>query len=207
MSAENLLAIALAFFVVTVSPGPANLSLAAVAMSVGRRAGLHMSLGLALGLAFWGVIAATGFGALLHASSTALTVLKVAGALYLIWLAWCSARSALAPTPHVSVSTTGGRWFWRGLVLNLSNPKAVVAWMAALSMGLAHDAATSALTTATLVCMTLGLVNYVAHAMVFSLPRIMETYTRFRRQVEATVAALFALAGLALLRSALTRAP
>ena len=51
---DSLAAIALAFFIVTVSPGPANIAVATVAMSSGRRGGLLFGLGLSVGLAFWG---------------------------------------------------------------------------------------------------------------------------------------------------------
>ena len=79
---ESLAAIVLAFFIVTVSPGPANIAAATVAMSAGRRPGLIFGLGLSFGLAFWGLVAATGMGALLQSTTTALTVLKIFGELY-----------------------------------------------------------------------------------------------------------------------------
>ena len=53
---ENMLAIALAFFVVTISPGPANIAVATVSMHSGRRAGLVFGLGLSIGLAVWGTL-------------------------------------------------------------------------------------------------------------------------------------------------------
>ena len=75
----ELLSVALAFVVVTVSPGPANIALATTAMHAGRRTGLLFGAGLAVGLAFWGLVAATGLGAVLQASASMLVVLKLAG--------------------------------------------------------------------------------------------------------------------------------
>ena len=200
----DLLPVAAAFLVVAVSPGPANLALAGIALRDGRRAAMLFAAGLALGLAAWGVVAATGIGALLQASATALTVMKLAGGLYLLWLALGAARSAArpgAPAPSRGVRAP----FLAGLMLNLSNPKAVAAWMAALSMGLGAGDEAGTLALATVLCALIGLGNYVGHALLFSLPGPTAVYARCRRGVEAAMAALFALGGLALLRSALVR--
>jgi threonine efflux protein len=203
---ESLLAIAAAFFVVAVSPGPANIAVATVAMHSGRRPGLLFGLGLSIGLAFWGVVAATGLGVMLQNTATFLTLLKLLGGAYLIWLAIQSGRSAARKTVAAQENATQqGRWLWRGLLLNLSNPKAVVAWMAALSMGLGQETDARAVAAATLVCMGIGFANYAGYALTFSLPGFMAGYRRLRRWIDGAVAGLFALAGFGLIRSALTR--
>lgn len=201
----DLIPIALAFSVVAVSPGPANIAVATIAMQHGRRASMRFGAGLGMGLAFWGVVAATGLGAVLQSSAIALTVLKVLGGLYLIWLAWQSCRSAARPSGVSAAPKGQSRWFLGGLMLNLSNPKAVVAWMAALSVGLADNDAAAQLAVSTALCMVLGFGNYFGHALAFSMPGFMAAYQRARRWIEGTVAALFALAGFGLLRSALSR--
>lgn len=202
---DGLVATLLAFFVVTVSPGPANIAVSAVSAGLGRRKGLLYGSGLTLGLAFWGVIAATGIGAVLHTATHFLVALKVFGGLYLLWLALQSARSAVMPKVQAGAESERGLWFWRGLMLNLSNPKAVVAWMAALSMGLGVDADPASLVFTTVACMALGAVNYAGYALIFSAPGAMKAYGRARRWIDGTVAFLFAGAGLGLLRSALAR--
>jgi threonine efflux protein len=202
---ENLMSVALAFFVVTVSPGPANIAVATVAMSSGRRRGLVFGAGLSFGLALWGIVAATGMGAVLQGSTTVLTILKVLGGLYLLWLAFQSGRSALTRKNVAHNVPSEGRWFTRGLVLNLSNPKAVVAWMAALSMGLGADDNSWDVIAATLVCVALGFVNYAGYAIAFSLPGFMAGYRRLRRWIDGVVAGLFAIAGMGLIRSVFSR--
>lgn len=202
---ESLTAIAAAFFVVTVSPGPANIAVAAVAMHSGRGPALRFGLGLSIGLAFWGMIAASGLGIVLQSVTTALAALKVLGGLYLLWLAILSARSAARSTTMTPSPGWQGNWFTRGLALNLSNPKAVVAWMAALSMGLGQDTGVGSVFAATSLCMALGLGNYIGHAMLFSLSGPMAGYRRWRRWIDGLVAGLFALAGFSLVRSAFAR--
>jgi len=199
---ENLVSIALAFFIVTVSPGPANIAVATVAMRSGRRCGLIFGAGLSFGLAFWGLIAATGMGALLQGSVSLLMVLKILGGLYLLWLAFRSARSALKESEPGHLIEKQGWWFMRGLVLNLSNPKAIVAWMAALSMGLGAGDSGGQIMVAMLVCVALGVGNYTGYAVAFSLPGFMNGYQHWRKRIDGTVAGLFSLAGIGLIRTA-----
>lgn len=208
----NLAAIFATFFVVAVSPGPATLAVSTVSASSGRRSGMLFGAGLGLGLASWGVVAATGLGAVLQTTTQLLAALKVAGGLYLLWLAYGSARSAMrkGETFNNDAETSPaseGRWLMRGLVLNLSNPKAVLAWMAALSVGLGADDGLASVTIATLGCAAIGFAIYATYAAAFSLAAIMQGYARLRRWIDGAVAALFALAGFALLRSAFARAP
>ena len=201
----SLSAIAAAFFVAAASPGPATLAVAAVSMQSGRRIGLLFGLGLSVGLAFWGLIAATGLGALLQASTYALTILKLLGGCYLLWLAYKAAQSAARSAETPAGLEAARHDFKRGLLLNLSNPKAVFAWMAALSLGLGDSSSSAHVVVATGLCIVLGCLIYVGYALVFSMPGAMVAYQRTRRWIDGAVAGLFALAGIGLVRSAFVR--
>ena len=206
----GLSAIFAAFFIVAASPGPATLAVSMVSAASGRKSGMIFGSGLAIGLAFWGLVAATGLGAVLEASTALLIALKFAGGTYLLWLAYGAARSAIHPntngmSPDDQFPPIERGLFMRGLVLNLSNPKAVVAWMAALSVGLGPDGGLLNLILATLVCALIGLFIYMAYAAAFSLEAIRGVYVKFSRGVDGMVAALFAIAGLSLIRSAFAR--
>ena len=205
MAELSLFSIAFAFFVVTVSPGQANIAVATVSMSKGRQAGLLFGAGLSVGLAFWGLIAATGLGAVLQTSAFVLNGLKIAGGAYLLWLGYQSWRSAARQDEAELGAIPSGNWFLKGLVLNLSNPKAVVAWMAALSVGLGGQTGGAYLVLATGLCMVLGCLNYTGYALLFSLRGVMAAYRRLRRWIDGTVAVLFSIAGLGLIRSAFAR--
>lgn len=195
--------VAAAFFVAAASPGPATIAVATVSMSAGRADGLRFGAGLSLGLAFWGLIAATGLGAVLQASNHALAILKVLGGAYLLWLAFGAARSATRQGPHTLVPRASG--FTRGLILNLSNPKAVLAWMATLALGLGSASSMWQVVAATGLCMALGFAIYAGYALAFSTPGAMAVYRKVRRWIDGAVAGLFALAGLGLIRSAFAR--
>ncbi|MFK7752329.1 MAG: LysE family translocator [Sedimentitalea sp.] len=201
----TLATVAGAFWVVAASPGPANLSNAAIAMRYGRRASLIYGLGLSTALVFWGLLAATGMGAVLQASGTALVVMKVMGGLYLLYLAWQTGRAAVQPKTRAAQDIAAGRWFWRGVLLNMSNPKSVLAWMTALSMGLDPTDTTGAVVLATSVCVIVAFANNFSYSMVFSLSGMMAAYRRFAAWIDGISAALFAMAGVALIRSAFSR--
>lgn len=207
---SGLISIFAAFFIVAASPGPATLAVSTLSAASGRKNGLIFGAGLAVGLAFWGLVAATGLGAVLQTSARLLITLKIAGGIYLIWLAYGSAHSAIRVISeerdvvgHVRFQES--RLFAKGLTLNLSNPKAVVAWMATLSVGLGTDDGLSGVVLATFGCALLGALIYAAYATAFSLPSIMNGYEKFRRWIDGVVSALFAIAGIALIRSAVSR--
>ncbi len=200
-----LLTVGAAFWVIAATPGPANISNAAIAMRHGRRASMVYGLGLSVALVFWGVLAATGMGAVLQSSAAVLTILKVSGGLYLLWLAWQSGRSAVRKETADTVEIGVGRWFWRGIILNLSNPKSVIAWMAALSMGLDPSDSWDAVVATTLICVAVAFFNNFSYSMVFSMESMMAVYRRLRRWIDGFSAALFAAGGFALIRSALSR--
>ena len=104
--------------------------LALVSASDGRRAGFATVLGIAIGLAVVGAIAAIGVAELIQASTPLYEVLRWAGVLFLLYLAWDGWK-----TPSTSSANSGvakGRYFLRGLVTNLLNPKAGVFYLAVI---------------------------------------------------------------------------
>ncbi len=202
---QTFIGIGLAFFVIAVSPGPANIANAMVAMEFGKAASFRFSIGLTAGIALWGLVAVTGLGAVLQGSVYVLSVLKVIGGMYLLWLAWNSARSALAPEP-ATLPLEGRRSYVRnGFLLNVSNPKTVVAWMAALTVGLDADASIVSLAMGYAVCVFVAFCVNIGYMSVFSIDGVMAIYRRIRRTVGMCVAGLFAIAGVGLVRSAFVR--
>lgn len=183
------------FLVAAGSPGPATLAVAGASMASGRRAGLSLGAGLAVSLALWGVAVGFGFGALVAQSPVFLTIFKVIGGGYLLYLAWLSAQSAMAPQAAPQAMDSG-RAFRRGLILNLGNPKAALAWIAALALGSDDGAMSWGVVAA---CAGLGAVIYGAYAVAFALPPVRGVYMRARRGIEAATAGVFALAGVSLL--------
>ncbi|MEM7193608.1 MAG: LysE family translocator [Pseudomonadota bacterium] len=201
----SLLSTGLAFFVVAAAPGPATLSTAVTAMHHGRKSGLVYGAGLTCGLAVWGVLAVSGMGAVLQSSVYVLGLLKIAGGLYLLWLAISSFRDGRRGSIETRNIAADRRLFSRGFLLNLSNPKALVAWMTALSIGLDADDNLTAVSIAATLCIVIGYFVYVLYLMLFSLHGVMKAYRRFHRHIHNTMAVVFSAAAFGLIRSAFTR--
>jgi RhtB (resistance to homoserine/threonine) family protein len=110
-------------------PGPDTAVVTKNALLGGRRAGVLASLGVSIGLTIWTVAAAFGIAALLRASAVGFLVLKLAGAVYLIWigLQMLRARDLLAETAARRRRSRGGfRSVRQGLLSDLGNPKIAV---------------------------------------------------------------------------------
>ena len=121
---------ALTSFLIELTPGPNMAYLALVASSEGRRPGFATVAGVALGLAVIGALAAFGVAELIQASDIAYEGLRWAGIVFLLYLAWDGWRQGsdvVSPT-----NQSDGRYFMRGLVTNILNPKAAVFYVAVL---------------------------------------------------------------------------
>nr|WP_259371979.1 LysE family transporter [Caldimonas mangrovi] len=115
------------------SPGSGAVLSMSHGLSYGVRPTTVTILGLQLGLLFTLVIAGAGLGALLLASETAFTLVKVAGALYLLWLGVQQWRSKDAAAGAVQVAPMSARRrFLTGTLTNATNPKGIVFMVAVL---------------------------------------------------------------------------
>lgn len=188
------------------SPGPATLAVATCSMSEGRKPGLRFGIGLSVGHIFWGALAATGVGAILQTASSALMFLKLIGGAYLLWLAFNAARTTIRNAPDKVKSHTEGRWFFRGLVLNLSNPKVVMAWMTTLSLGARQDQSSLQVIVTLLLCITLAFITNIIYALVFSTGNAIAVYARLKGWIQSTAALIFAAFGVVMIRSAFDKA-
>lgn len=120
----TLLLFALATFVLTISPGPGVLYVTARSVTQGRRAGFASMSGIESGEVVWIAAVGTGLAALLAASVSALTVLRFAGAAYLIYLGvqrWRHAEQVVTPKRERL-----GRIFVQGFLTQILNPKVAV---------------------------------------------------------------------------------
>jgi threonine/homoserine/homoserine lactone efflux protein len=126
----TMLLFGLATFLLTISPGPGVLYVVARSLSQGRRAGFASMVGIESGEVVWLAAAASGVAALLAASVSALTILRFAGAAYLIFLGIQRWREADAPIRQEPARV--GRVFAQGFVTQLLNPKVAVFFVAFL---------------------------------------------------------------------------
>lgn len=126
----TFLLFALATFLLTVTPGPGVLYVAARSLGQGRAAGFASMFGIEAGEVVWIAAAATGLAALLSTSAAALGVLRWGGAAYLVFLGIQRWRHAEAPPAPRRAGL--GRIFAQGFVTQLLNPKVAVFFVAFL---------------------------------------------------------------------------
>ncbi len=115
-------------------PGPSLLFTIGRALTVGRREALLSVVGNGIGVTVQALLVAVGLGAVVAASASAYTVIKLVGAAYVIWLGLkairhrTEARRALDAT----VIPAPGRALRIGLVVGLTNPKTILFFVAFL---------------------------------------------------------------------------
>lgn len=175
-------------------------------MSIGRRSGVALALGVAASSFCWAMLLVVGLSALLASYASALRVIKVAGGGYLLWLAYKSFRSA-ASKHDIEARTLAGStlspfgYTLRGLTIQMTNPKAALAWIAIMSLGLQEGAPLWVAVSLVLGTSILSVIIHCVYAVAFSTPLMVRLYSRARRWIQRTLGALFAFAGLKLLTS------
>jgi amino acid exporter len=197
-----------AFLLAIASPGPNVLAVIGTSMSVGRKSGIALALGVAAGSFCWAMLAAIGLTALLASYAYAITVIKIAGGLYLLWLAYKAFRSA-ASRHDLEVATLSGPtrsligYAIRGFTVQMTNPKAALAWIAIISLGLQENAPAWVGFSIVAGTSILSVLIHCVYALAFSTPVMVRLYSRARRWIQAALGAFFAFAGIRLLTSRL----
>lgn len=131
---ENLLAFTLAALVLIVIPGPSVLFTIGRALALGRVGGLLSVLGNALGLLPVIALVALGVGGVVAQSVVLFTILKVAGALYLIYLGVQAIRhrGRAAEQANTALPRSAWRQLGEGFVVGITNPKTIAFFVAVL---------------------------------------------------------------------------
>jgi len=155
--------IALVSLGMALTPGPNMIYLVSRSISQGRRAGLVSLIGVAVGFLVYLAAATAGLTAIFVAVPAAYTGLKIAGAAYLLYLAWQTVRPGgrSAFEPRELTVQRPRRLFTMGLVTNLLNPKIAVLYVALLPQFIDHERGSVALQS-----LTLGSIQVVVAVLV-----------------------------------------
>jgi RhtB (resistance to homoserine/threonine) family protein len=157
-----------AVFLLNVTPGPDTAYIVGRSVAQGRGAGIVSALGISAGCIVHTFACAFGLTALLAASATAFTVVKIVGAIYLIYL---GVRLILVKTDETSATPADaapgaprslGQLFMQGFVTNVLNPKVVLFFVSFFPQFVAADSPHK-----TLAFLTLGLV-FIAMSTVWN---------------------------------------
>ena len=201
ISEINLSLILLAALVATISPGPATLALAGTSMASGRASGLALASGITTGSLMWSLAAALGLGAVMLANAWVFELIRYFGAAYLMYLAYKAARSALSKKDLSTRSITGNKRsiYIKGLVLHLTNPKAILFFGSLFSLGLPPGTGFKELA---LVIAAVGMQSFIlfhGYALLFSSQAMTRIYLQLRRWFEAAFAFGFGAASFKIL--------
>ena len=194
------------FLVGIASPGPNILAVIGTSMGVGRHSGISLALGVACGSFTWALLTAFGLSAILATYASALLLIKVFGGVYLLWLAYKSFKSAASTHDIEGKELAGGRstpfgYFKRGYIIQMTNPKAALAWIAIISLGLQEGAPFWVGAAIVIGTFIMSVAIHVLYAVAFSTPAMVRLYGKSRRVIQGVLGTFFAFAGIRLLTS------
>ncbi|MDO9637901.1 MAG: LysE family transporter [Pseudotabrizicola sp.] len=197
MTLAAFLAVAALLTMGAVSPGPAVLMSARTGVTEGLRTGFFLALGIGLGAVIWAALALSGLAALFKIAPALLWAFKIAGGLYLIWMAVQMWRHAADPLPDTTglPPRSALSAFRLGLVTQLSNPKPAIV-LSAIFIGTVPPGTPFWV----LVCLlsflfTVETLWNTIVARVFSLPATRRAYVGAKSAMDRSFGGLLALLG------------
>jgi threonine/homoserine/homoserine lactone efflux protein len=199
MTWATFLAAYLLHLVAAASPGPAVLMAARTGVVEGFRTGVWLAVGIGIGACFWAVAALFGLAVLFKVAPALLWGFKIAGGLFLCWLAVQMWRHAADPL-DMAVDGAPPRSAWSalrlGVVTQLSNPKPAV-FFGAVFVGTVPPGTTWPWIAALLVAIFLNeMACNVIVARAFSLDRPRAAYQRFKAVIDRSFGGILAALGI-----------
>ena len=131
MEPSNLLYFFSAAVMLTILPGPDMLFVIAQSISLGKKAGISVALGLCTGLIFHTIAAAFGISIIIYNSDVAFMILKYLGVVYLIFLAFMALKESTINL-NINWQINKIHLYRKGILMNLLNPKVLLFFLAFL---------------------------------------------------------------------------
>lgn len=145
MLTESIMAFILASALLSIAPGPDNIFVLMQSALYGKKAGVLVTLGLCTGLIVHTSAVAFGVAAIFQTSVVAFMVLKLVGAMYLLYLAWQAFQSSVHRLDaSVPALRSNAALYRRGIIMNITNPKVTIFFLAFLPQFTSPDHGTLA---------------------------------------------------------------
>ena len=179
------------------SPGPSVAMILGIATGQGRGPALVASAGVASGSIVLNLGTLVGVGLILSQAAWAMSLLRVIGAAYLLYLAHGAFRRALNPPvlrPQEAAGRSALRHFARGFTLQVTNPKAIAFWLAIAAIGATEGGGPA---VAALFVLGAFLISFLCHgawAVALSAAPVRAAYAARRRWIEAALGTFFVFA-------------
>jgi threonine/homoserine/homoserine lactone efflux protein len=189
---DAFLVFTLAALALAIVPGPAVLYIVAQSVQGGRRAGVVSAFGVSTGGLVHVAAAVIGLSAVLAASATAFTIVKIAGAIYLVWL---GIRTLLSKDDSIAgrrAEPTLARTYRQGVVVNVLNPKTALFFLAFLPQFVDPDGSTRGQLailgiTFVVIALTTDLVWALVAGTAGAVLKRSRTFLRIQRYVSGTI--------------------
>ena len=198
---STLLTVAAIHWAAMASPGPNVLLVTQTAMARSRRSALAVAVGVASGAAVLATAAAVGLTVVIEQVTWARHALQLAGGAYLLFLGVQTWRGAREPPPRPEAAgrdESPRRFYLRGLLTNLTNPKAAVFFGSVLAPTLGHAVSGWVRAAAVAIIVVDALLWHCLLALLFARPGVRQLYARAKTVVDRLVGAALALLGLRL---------
>lgn len=203
------LTVAAVHLVALMSPGPDFFFVSQTAMSRSRKEAMMGVFGITLGVLVWAAVALMGLHLLLEKMAWLRQIITVGGGIYLCWMGWQllkSARAKKAAGDQAADNTAvvlpkRGKTFMRGLLTNLSNPKAVIYFGSIFSLFVGDSVGNGERWGLFALISLETLAWFSVVVMVFALPVMRRGYQRLAKWIDGVAGVLFAGIGIHLIIS------
>lgn len=198
MTLSAFLAAYLVHLVAAASPGPAILMAARIGMTEGLRTAVFLAFGLGLGALVWALAALFGLALVFQIAPALLWGFKIAGGLFLMWIALQMWRHASDPLPDAALARARSPWsaLKLGVLTQLSNPKPAVFFGAVFIGTVPADASAVAIIALLVAIFANEVLCNVLVARLFSYARIRAVYIRLKSSIDRGFGGILALLGL-----------
>ncbi|MCI8210856.1 threonine transporter [Pseudomonas sp. S25] len=198
-----LTALAGAFIVLIISPGPNFLVITQLSFSQSRQQGICAGLGVASGSIIWALLACTGLGLVFQQLPWAQPALQLLGGAYLIWLGSKSLRNAGAQPKPRNLGELGigslGRAYRFGLLTNMTNPKALAFYTSVFTTVSTPGLPMWVRVAGVSIIAVLAISWFVLLATLFSIPAVQARYQRMKKTIDIITGLFMVAFGLRLL--------
>jgi len=196
VSISSLLLFAAVYFAAVATPGPGVAALVARVLGHGLIGVTPFILGYVIGDLIWLAIAATGLAAIAHLFAGAFIALRIAGAAYLLYIAWGMMRSSFAAASATAApprATRGWRAFSGSLSLTLGNPKVIIFFLSIMPLVVDLNALTPTIfVTIATIAVTVLSATLAAYALAADQARAMLRSSKAMRYVQRAAAGVIA---------------
>lgn len=198
-----LTALAGAFIVLIISPGPNFLVITQLSFSQSRQQGICAGLGVASGSIIWALLASTGLGLVFRELPWVQPALQLLGGAYLTWLGTKSLRNAGSQPKPRDIASLGiqnlGRAYRFGLLTNMTNPKALAFYTSVFTTVTTPGMPMWVRTAGVSIIAVLAISWFVLLATLFSIPSVQQRYQRMKKTIDIVTGLFMVAFGLRLL--------